>query len=152
VRVLTRKVMRPTDAEIRNNPMARSTRCEPWRSCDGRQAKMWPAGRQDSVPGAQTATGNRKRVPPRQKADRVVDRFDAAVFRRSPVLCLVPGSMRQCRLWDRPRDPAAPGIAQGAQHAEIELARLKSPERIETIARTRLGLVMPDAQQTVILR
>ncbi len=33
----------------------------------------------------------------------------------------------------------------------IELARLKSPERIETIARTRLGLVMPDVQQTVIL-
>lgn len=34
---------------------------------------------------------------------------------------------------------------------KIELARLKSPERIETIARTRLGLVMPDAQQTVTL-
>lgn len=33
----------------------------------------------------------------------------------------------------------------------IELARLKSPERIETIARTRFGLVMPDAQQTVTL-
>ncbi len=33
----------------------------------------------------------------------------------------------------------------------IEMARLKSPERIETIARTRLGLVMPDAQQTVTL-
>jgi len=33
----------------------------------------------------------------------------------------------------------------------IELARLKSPERIETIARTRLGLVMPNAQQTMIL-
>ena len=33
----------------------------------------------------------------------------------------------------------------------IELARLKSPERIETIARTRLGLVMPDAQRTVTL-
>jgi hypothetical protein len=28
----------------------------------------------------------------------------------------------------------------------IELARLKSPERIETIARNRLGLVMPDEQ------
>jgi 16S rRNA (cytosine1402-N4)-methyltransferase len=26
VRVLTRKVLRPTDAEIRSNPMARSTR------------------------------------------------------------------------------------------------------------------------------
>ncbi len=34
---------------------------------------------------------------------------------------------------------------------KIELARLKSPERIETIARTRLGLVMPDTQQTVTL-
>ena len=33
----------------------------------------------------------------------------------------------------------------------IELARLKSPERIEVIARTRLGLVMPDAKQTVTL-
>jgi len=33
----------------------------------------------------------------------------------------------------------------------IELNWLKSPERIETIARTRLGLVMPDAQQTVKL-
>jgi cell division protein FtsL len=33
----------------------------------------------------------------------------------------------------------------------IELARLKSPERIETIARTRLGLVKPDVQQTMIL-
>jgi cell division protein FtsL len=34
---------------------------------------------------------------------------------------------------------------------KIELARLKSPERIETIARTRLELVMPDAQQMVTL-
>lgn len=34
---------------------------------------------------------------------------------------------------------------------DIEMARLKSPERIETIARTRLGLVMPDAQQKVAL-
>jgi cell division protein FtsL len=33
----------------------------------------------------------------------------------------------------------------------IELARLKSPERIETIARTRLGLGMPDAQQRITL-
>lgn len=33
----------------------------------------------------------------------------------------------------------------------IEMARLKSPERIETIARTRLGLVKPEAQQTVTL-
>lgn len=33
----------------------------------------------------------------------------------------------------------------------IELARLKSPERIETIARTRLGLILPDAQRTVTL-
>lgn len=34
---------------------------------------------------------------------------------------------------------------------KIELARLNSPERIETIARTRLGLVMSDAQQTVTI-
>ena len=33
----------------------------------------------------------------------------------------------------------------------IELNWLKSPERIETFARNRLGLVMPDAQQTVRL-
>ena len=33
----------------------------------------------------------------------------------------------------------------------IELARLKSPERIETIARTRLGLTMPDSRQTMTL-
>jgi len=33
----------------------------------------------------------------------------------------------------------------------IELNWLKSPERIETIARNQLGLVMPDAQQTVRL-
>jgi cell division protein FtsL len=33
----------------------------------------------------------------------------------------------------------------------IELARLKSPERIEAIARTRLGLVMPDSHQRVML-
>jgi cell division protein FtsL len=31
----------------------------------------------------------------------------------------------------------------------IELARLKSPERIETIARSRLGLNMPDTKQTI---
>lgn len=34
---------------------------------------------------------------------------------------------------------------------KIELARLKSPERIEAIARKRLGLAMPDAQQTIRL-
>lgn len=33
----------------------------------------------------------------------------------------------------------------------IEMARLKSPERIEAIARTRLGLVMPDSHQRVML-
>jgi cell division protein FtsL len=34
---------------------------------------------------------------------------------------------------------------------KIEMARLKSPERIETIARTRLGLIMPDSQNTIAL-
>ena len=34
---------------------------------------------------------------------------------------------------------------------KVELARLKSPERIEIIARTRLGLAMPDARQTMTL-
>lgn len=33
----------------------------------------------------------------------------------------------------------------------IEMARLKSPERIEAIARTRLGLVMPDSHQRVMI-
>lgn len=34
---------------------------------------------------------------------------------------------------------------------KIELAHLKSPERIETIARNRLGLTMPRPEQTVVL-
>jgi cell division protein FtsL len=42
-------------------------------------------------------------------------------------------------------------LLKGRNTLKIELARLKSPERIEAIARTRLGLVMPDAQQTVTL-
>ena len=32
---------------------------------------------------------------------------------------------------------------------KIELARLKSPQRIAQIARERIGLVMPSAQQTI---
>ncbi|CAB5117647.1 hypothetical protein D3OALGA1CA_3205 [Olavius algarvensis associated proteobacterium Delta 3] len=34
---------------------------------------------------------------------------------------------------------------------KIELARLKSPARIAKIARTRLGLKIPDAKQTIVL-
>jgi cell division protein FtsL len=34
---------------------------------------------------------------------------------------------------------------------KIELARLKSPQRIAKIARTQLGLVTPSPQQTIIL-
>ncbi|MDL2329018.1 cell division protein FtsL [Desulfosarcina sp. OttesenSCG-928-A07] len=34
---------------------------------------------------------------------------------------------------------------------KVEHALLKSPERIETIARTRLDLTLPDADQTLIL-
>ena len=34
---------------------------------------------------------------------------------------------------------------------KIEWARLKSPDRIETIARNQLGLTMPGAHQTVML-
>lgn len=34
---------------------------------------------------------------------------------------------------------------------EIELARLKSPERIARIARKQLGLTMPKADQTIIM-
>lgn len=33
----------------------------------------------------------------------------------------------------------------------IELARLKSPERITKIAEEKLGLVMPSAEQTIII-
>ena len=34
---------------------------------------------------------------------------------------------------------------------KIELALLKSPARIAEIARTRLGLKIPDAKQTIVL-
>ena len=34
---------------------------------------------------------------------------------------------------------------------KIELAHLKSPERIGKIAETRLGLIMPNAKQTIII-
>jgi len=34
---------------------------------------------------------------------------------------------------------------------KIELAHLKSPERIENIARNRLGLTMPRPEQTVVV-
>lgn len=34
---------------------------------------------------------------------------------------------------------------------KIELAHLKSPDRIETIARNRLGLIMPRPEQTVVI-
>ena len=34
---------------------------------------------------------------------------------------------------------------------KIELARLKSPQRISKIARTQLGLVTPSPKQTIIL-
>jgi len=34
---------------------------------------------------------------------------------------------------------------------KVELASLKSPQRIAKIARQRLGLVMPDANQTIVM-
>jgi len=34
---------------------------------------------------------------------------------------------------------------------KIELAHLKSPERIETVARNRLGLTLPGPEQTLVL-
>ena len=37
------------------------------------------------------------------------------------------------------------------ENLKIELARLKSPERIARIAREQLGLSMPRADQTVVL-
>jgi cell division protein FtsL len=37
------------------------------------------------------------------------------------------------------------------KNLKIELARLKSPERIAKIAESKLGLVMPSAKQTIII-
>ncbi len=37
------------------------------------------------------------------------------------------------------------------RNLNIELARLKSPERIETIARQQLGLMTPTPEQVIIL-
>ena len=37
------------------------------------------------------------------------------------------------------------------KNLKIELARLKSPERIVKIAETELGLVMPNATQTIVV-
>ena len=34
---------------------------------------------------------------------------------------------------------------------KVELARLKSPERIARIAQTQLGLIMPDAKHTIVI-
>ena len=34
---------------------------------------------------------------------------------------------------------------------KVELARLKSPERIARIARTQLGLIMPNAKHTIVI-
>lgn len=37
------------------------------------------------------------------------------------------------------------------KNLNIELARLKSPERIVKIAETELGLIMPNATQTIVI-
>jgi cell division protein FtsL len=37
------------------------------------------------------------------------------------------------------------------KNLKIELARLKSPERISAIARERLGLVMPNTEQMILI-
>jgi len=37
------------------------------------------------------------------------------------------------------------------KNLKIEIARLKSPERIANIAKTQLGLVMPSARQTILI-
>ena len=34
---------------------------------------------------------------------------------------------------------------------KVELARLKSPERIARIAQTQLGLIMPNAKHTIVI-
>lgn len=38
------------------------------------------------------------------------------------------------------------------KNLRIELARLKSPERIAKFAKDRLGLVMPDPKQTIFIK
>ncbi len=42
-------------------------------------------------------------------------------------------------------------LAAMQDNLKIELARLKSPQRIAKIARTRLGLVTPTPQQTIVI-
>lgn len=37
------------------------------------------------------------------------------------------------------------------KNLRVELARLKSPDRIATIARKQLGLVMPSSRQVIVL-
>lgn len=38
------------------------------------------------------------------------------------------------------------------KHLMVELARLKSPDRVVRIARTKLNLVMPDPKQIVVIQ
>jgi cell division protein FtsL len=116
------------------------------------QAK--PAARRGAKIRSQApdSTGNRKRRPPRQTltglwiALMLLFFAEALVYAWCRVQCVNAGygidhETRRHR-----------ALVAARNNLKIELARLKAPERIETIARTRLGLTMPDAQQTVILR
>ncbi len=98
-----------------------------------------------------TSAANRRVRPERKTmtglwiAFMVVFFFEALFYTWSRVQCVNAevGIDRQTRHHLR--------LLKSRNTLRIELARLKSPERIETIARTRLGLVMPDAKQTVTL-
>ncbi len=101
--------------------------------------------------GGQDATKNRRLRPPRKTmtglwiALMVLFFMEALFYAWCRVQCVNAGYGidRETR-----RHQA---LLKERNTLKIELARLKSPERIKTIARTRLGLGMPDAQQTVIL-
>ena len=98
-----------------------------------------------------TVNGNRKVRPPRRKwtvlwlAVMMIFFGEALFYAWCRVQCVNAGYAidRETR-----RHHA---LLSERNTLKIELARLKSPERIETIARTRLGLVMPDSRQTVTL-
>jgi cell division protein FtsL len=100
----------------------------------------------------QDSTGNRRLTPPRKTMTglwivlMVLFFAEALFYAWCRVQCVTAG-------YDIDRENSRyQALLKERNTLRIELARLKSPERIETIARTRLGLVMPDVQQTVILR
>ena len=100
---------------------------------------------------AQNSTGNRRLRPPRSRMTGLwivlmgLFFVEALFYAWCRVQCVNAGYGidRETRQHQ--------ALLKEGNTLRIEMARLKSPERIETIARTRLGLVMPDAQQTVTL-